>query len=70
MDTIVSKLTYLFEVRMQYRQGQTAMSLEGRVGEYIGSGDGSVMGKRIKGHIVWDLFEKVGDDVCDVHFRV
>ena len=68
MDTIVSKLTLLFEVRMQYRQSQTPISLEGRVGEYIGSGDGGVMGKRIQGHIVWDLFEKVGDDVCDAHF--
>ncbi|MCI0711818.1 MAG: hypothetical protein L0154_16805 [Chloroflexi bacterium] len=57
-------LRILFELEMQYRVDQPAItSPEGKVGEYIGSGDGTVTGK-IDGLLRWDLYEAIDDDVC------
>lgn len=52
---------------MQY-QGQDAItSSQGKVGQYIGSGDGTVDGE-ITGTIRWDLYEAIDDGVCLTNF--
>lgn len=38
--------------------------MEGKVGEYIGSGVGKVNGSGINGNIYWTLFEAKTDTVC------
>ncbi len=60
------RLEPLFEIELQYtQQFPDAASVQGRVGDYIGSGKGSVKGPRIEGQISrWDLYEDVSDVVC------
>ncbi|RMF82376.1 MAG: DUF3237 family protein [Chloroflexi bacterium] len=61
-------LKHLFEARFDYREGQEpSTSAEGKVGEYIGSGDGTVTGT-INGTIKWDLYEAIDDGVCLTNF--
>ena len=59
-------LEVLFEIELQYvQQFSDAAAVAGRVGEYIGSGKGSVMGPRIQGEVSrWDLYEDVSEVVC------
>jgi hypothetical protein len=74
MDTIKGKdetglLNPLFEARLQYQPGMAAItSPEGRSGDYLGSGDGTVNGPRLRGRVRWDLYEKVGPLRCETIF--
>jgi hypothetical protein len=38
--------------------------LEGKVGEYIGSGEGTVVGSEVNGTVHWTLFEGQNERVC------
>ena len=38
--------------------------MEGKVGEYIGSGEGIVEGPQIQGTVHWTLFEAVNEVAC------
>jgi Protein of unknown function (DUF3237) len=59
------RLEYLFEMELQFQQGMVPIaSSEGRGGEYIGSGDGTVKGPRISGTVRWDLFEEQEEALC------
>ena len=49
-------LTYLFEMKLQYKQDKQPVSKDGKVGEYLGSGEGYAHG-RINGNVHWSLFE-------------
>ncbi len=66
LDTLPTKrLEHLFEVKLQFRQGMTPISsAEGKGGEYIGSGAGTVKGARIGGTVRWDLFEEHEETLC------
>ncbi len=60
-------LEHLFDAEMVYR-GQKAMtSSVGKVGQYVGSGDGSIAGK-INGKISWDLYEDIDNGACLTNF--
>ena len=60
---------HLFELELQYRKEMAAVtSSEGKVGKYIGSGDGKVKGSKIQGTVRWDIFEKQAEPVCDANF--
>ncbi len=41
---------------------------EGKLGVYLGGGDGVIVGRAITGAVVWDLFENEGAAVCDANF--
>ena len=41
---------------LEYKEGKDPVSNEGKVGEYLGSGEGVVRG-RINGTVHWSLFE-------------
>jgi hypothetical protein len=58
-------LHYLFEMNLQFRwEMPPVASREAGEGEYIGSGEGTVEGPRIKGVARWDLFEKREESRC------
>lgn len=59
------QLEQLFEVRLQYKEGKPAVSMNGKVGDYVGSGEGSVSGANIRGDVHWTLFEAVRPGACD-----
>lgn len=53
------RLTHLFNVMLQFTSDSPAVavvSAEGRDGVYIGSGDGTVVGERVRGSISWSLY--------------
>lgn len=55
----------LFEAELQYRPGVPRVtSSGGSVGEYLGSGDGTLEGPKIRGTVRWDLFEEQGETLC------
>jgi hypothetical protein len=59
----------LFQVELQYREGLAAItSPEGRIGQYLGSGDGTIKGQRLQGAVRWDLYEVVGEARCQTNF--
>jgi len=59
------RLEHMFEVELQFRQGIARVTAsEGRGGEYIGSGDGTVKGPKIHGTVRWDLFEEQEEALC------
>jgi hypothetical protein len=60
-----AQLEQLFEVRLQYKEGKPAVSMNGKVGEYVGSGEGSVSGTNIRGDVHWTLFEALRPGACD-----
>jgi hypothetical protein len=63
------RLEPLFEVELQYQPGMEAVtSPEGRLGEYLGSGDGTVKGPNIQGTVRWDLYEVTGEVRCQTNF--
>ena len=64
-EAITTKLEHLFEVRLMYKEGKPAVSGDGKVGEYIGSGEGTVDGARIKGAVHWTLFESQSETACE-----
>ena len=62
------RLEPLFEVALQYRPGMAAiMPTEGRSGDYLGSGDGTVNGPTLQGRARWDLYEQVGAVRCETN---
>jgi hypothetical protein len=62
-------LELLFQVELQYREGLTAItSPEGRMGQYLGSGEGTIKGHRLQGAVRWDLYEVVGETRCQTNF--
>ena len=69
-NTVQNKqLEQLFEVELQYREGMEAItSPEGKIGEYLGSGDGRLTGLGIQGTVRWDLYEVVGETRCQTNF--
>lgn len=59
----------LFELELQYREGMEAITdPAGNLGEYLGSGDGTVKGATLRGNVRWDLYEKVGETRCQTNF--
>jgi hypothetical protein len=56
-------LTHLFEIKLEYKEGKEPVSKDGKVGEYLGSGDGFVNG-RINGTVHWSLFEAQSPVFC------
>lgn len=63
-------LKQLFELNLQYREGLAPFSSpEGKIGGYIGSGEGTADGPELRGTVRWDLYEKsVGDLSCETNF--
>jgi hypothetical protein len=59
------QLEHLFEVQLEYKEDKPPVSTEGKVGEYIGSGDGTANGSQINGSIHWTLFEAQSETVCE-----
>lgn len=59
------QLEQLFEVVLQYKEGKPAVSMNGKVGEYVGSGEGTATGARVRGAVHWTLFEAVRPGACD-----
>lgn len=63
------QLEYLFDLELQYRQELSPITApDGKIGEYIGSGDGTVNGTQLRGIIHWDLYEAIGERVCQTNF--
>ena len=58
------QLEYLFEIALKYNSDSPPVSLDGKVDEYIGSGEGKVNGSGISGKVQWTLFEAQTDTVC------
>ena len=56
-------LTHLFEIKLEYKEGKEPVSKDGKVGEYLGSGEGFVRG-RINGTVHWSLFEAQSPVFC------
>jgi hypothetical protein len=56
-------LTHLFEMNLEYKQDKEPVSIDGKVGEYLGSVDGVVRG-RIIGTVHWSLFEAQSAVYC------
>jgi hypothetical protein len=55
----------LFDVEIKVVPNMPAVvSSDGRIGEFVGSGDGRVTGPRLTGTLRFSLFEKVGDTAC------
>jgi hypothetical protein len=56
----------MFDIELQYTERFTdAEQIPGRVGDYIGSGKGTVDGPTLRGKIPrWDLYEDVLETVC------
>jgi hypothetical protein len=44
-------------------------SSDAKIGELIGSGNGTVKGLRIQGTVRWDLFEEQGETFCASNLR-
>lgn len=64
-----NKLNLLFEMELQYQEGMAAMtSAEGKIGQYIGSGDGTASGEEIQGNVRWDLYEVIDEARCQTNF--
>jgi hypothetical protein len=61
-----NRLTHLFDLELKYTgQFPDAEAATGRVGDYIGSGQGTVRGPHIQGHVPrWDLYEEVNEAFC------
>jgi hypothetical protein len=56
-------LTHLFEIKLEYKEDQEPVSKDGKVGEYLGSGEGFIRG-RINGSVHWFLFEDQSAVLC------
>lgn len=54
----------LFELHLEYKEGKPPVHKNGKVGEYIGSGEGRAEGERLQGEIHWTLYEDVSEALC------
>jgi hypothetical protein len=59
------QLKPLFEVKLSYVEGKPAVSMDGKVGEYLGSGEGTVAGVKLNGTVYWTLFEAQRETACE-----
>lgn len=60
----------IFEVELHYLEGKSkVLSRPGRVGSYLGSGEGSIASQTLAGRVHWDLFEKVEETLCESNLR-
>ena len=67
---IMQHIQLLFTLDLQYVKGkERVLSEAGRVGDYLGSGEGQISGERLSGTVEWDLFEKVEESVCESNLR-
>ena len=66
-EATTTTLKHLFEARLDYRGQDAVTSPEGKVGEFIANGDGTVAGQ-INGTIKWDLYEDMDGGVCLTNF--
>jgi hypothetical protein len=56
----------LFQAELQYDPKHTTdLTSAGRVGSWLGGGEGTIKGEKIEGQVVWDLFEKQGKYNCE-----
>lgn len=66
----MNDLHLLCTMALQYKKGKPqALTTPGRVGEYLGSGEGTIAGERLNGRVHWDLFEKVEESLCESNLR-
>lgn len=64
------RLEHLFDMELEYRQGMHRVFPDkGKIGEYLGSGEGSVFGPKVNGVVRWDLFEEENDFICGSNLR-
>ena len=70
MEPNYPALEPLFEIKLEYKESAPPVSLEGKVGEYIGSGEGRVEGPQIQGTVHWTLFESVHEVACQSNLFV
>lgn len=57
----------LFEAELQARSGMPpVVPTQGRDGELVGSGDGTIHGPKIRGKLRWSNFEKIGANLCSL----
>src|SRR6266436_2249635 len=53
----MNNLTHLFDAQLQYNDTvNVTVPMEGRTGDFIGKGDGTVKGKKITGVIRWEFY--------------
>jgi hypothetical protein len=58
-----------FDVEMRYRPGMPPVGRpRNQAGDYLGSGDGTIIGPDLKGTLRWDLHEQIGPDSCQMSF--
>lgn len=57
-------LKHLFDIVLLYQEGKMPVSIEGKIGEYIGSGEGIVSGPKLNGKVHWTLFEAQTPTIC------
>jgi hypothetical protein len=66
----MSALNPTFTIDLNYKKGKAQVLADpGRVGDYLGSGEGTIKGDRVNGKVHWDLFEKVEEIVCESNLR-
>jgi hypothetical protein len=66
----MSNLQPAFTIELAYKKGKPQVLAEpGHVGDYLGSGEGTIKGDRVNGRVQWDLFEKVEEIVCESNLR-
>jgi hypothetical protein len=54
----------MFEMHLKYKSDTLPVHESGKVGKYIGSGEGDVRGERLRGRVHWTLFEDVSETLC------
>jgi hypothetical protein len=61
-------LEHIFDVELRFRPDmRPVVRPEGREGELVGSGDGTVQGPEIRGTIRWSNFETPGERLCGMY---
>ena len=64
------RLQHFCDMELENRQGAArAFPDRGRLGEYLGSGEGAVFGQAVNGTVLWDLFQEQGEFVCEANLR-
>jgi len=70
MSTETTRLEHLFDMELEYRQGMKPVySDRGKLGEYLGSGEGAIFGPKINGIVRWDLYEEEDQRLCGSNLR-
>ncbi len=63
-----SNSEHLFDMKLQHKKEMTEENPEsGKLGKYLGSGDGTVKGSKINGTVIWNLYENQSPTVCDAN---